>query len=155
MTIEKINMAVPVGHDTDSPGHSDPAAVEVADEAAELNTLIRGLLQAIHKREKVKLSEEARLLARNQFDVEIKGIVKRFVSNIASIVPDRQGRADIRVRMYADIMTAVKAASDDLTIRRAQRRTLHRWLSSAVGCILTMLVLVIAVLLYPHVAVGS
>jgi hypothetical protein len=152
MTIENINMAVPVGRDPVPVVLNDPAAAELASEAAELESLTHGLLQAIRKRDKTVWSQKARARQQNQFDVEIKGLVKRLATSIASVIPDRQGRSDIRVRIYSDLIAMLSAASKDITSRSARRQILRHWMWSVGGALFTGLLILDVVLLWPHIA---
>lgn len=152
MTIENINMAVPVGRDPVAVVLNDPAAAELASEAAELESLTHGLLQAIRKLDKAAWSQKARARQQNQFDVEIKGLVKRLASSIASVIPDRQGRSDIRVRIYSDLIAMVSSASKDIASRSARRRTLRHWMWSVGGALFTGLLILDVVLLWPYIA---
>ena len=135
MQIQNIDMSVPVGQGTADP--QEQAAVEVAADEAALGNLIAVTLEAMRERTRFAWTAQSRSRRRDQFEREIKSIVKRLASSSASVISDRNGRAEVRVRLYADLSSLAGAVIAEIDHREARVRLLRKcaWIG-AVGLVI-------------------
>ena len=122
MRIQNVNMAVPVGQ----PTANDAEALDT-EISTEMDALRERCVQAIRQRSRFSLSTRQRELRTQQFDVELKGIVKKLASTACSDIADRGIRTDIRVRLYTDLSTIAQAISTEVEATSLRQRRWRKW----------------------------
>lgn len=127
MRIHNVNMAVPVGR---------PPASEREQLDAELTTEMQALrercIQMIRQRGRFAFTERQRVLQQQQFEVEVKGIVKKLASAACVGISNRDMRTHARVKLYTDLSTIAQALTLEVELISARRRRRQQWLRAAV-----------------------
>ena len=118
MSIQNVNMAVPVGR----PSAAQDKAIE-SEVDAELEALRERCVQAVRQRMQPARTARQRDSRQHQFDTALKGIVKRLASAACNDIEDRDAKAAMRVRLYTDLSTVAQSICTEVDdISRHQRR---------------------------------
>ena len=151
MHIENVDMAVPVGH----PG--TPAAGDLETNISpEMAALRERCVNVVQQRYKRVFTARTRMARKRQFEVELKGIIKKLASTACIGIPDRDIKASVRIRLYTDLCTVTQAFCDEIEALGQRRRRRNRWLRAAM--LLTVLATGVAFglcLLDPSAASGG
>ncbi len=135
MRIQNVNMAVPVG--SPAARNTDHEEIE-AELSAEMHALQDRCIHAVRQRSRLTFTQQQRHLRQQQFDVELKGIVKRLASSACSNIADRDVKADLRARLYTDLSTVAQTISKEAAAAGERHRRLKIWWGSAVMLMLTI-----------------
>jgi hypothetical protein len=126
MRIQNVDMAVPVGR---------PAMAAADNIQAELSTEMEALRQrcahAIRQRCGRAWTAQQRTSRSNQFEVELKGIVKKLASTACSDISDRDARARMRISLYTDLSAIAQTICSEIDASHLRGRRRFRWLGGA------------------------
>lgn len=99
MTLQHVNMAVPVGRAMDSNASSD----RTSEDNPALAALRHDLYTLLVESSKGNWREKRRHSNASRYDSEIKALIKRFSAMVSKDIPDRKLRAAVRVRLYTEL----------------------------------------------------
>ena len=109
MHIEDVDMAVPVGH----PGTSAARDLET-EISADMAALRERCVNVVQQRYKRTFTARNQMARKRQFEVELKGIIKRLASTACIGIPDRDIKANVRIRLYTDLCIVAQAFCDEM-----------------------------------------
>ena len=134
MTIQNINMSVPVG----VPRVDNSSDEDVASEAAEVQQIIHNVVAAWQSRCRPSWKNATRRQRRLEFDRDMKAAVKRLSVSVASVVEEREARASVRVRVYSDLRALVDSLEHQLTAAERRHRNRWRWMLLGFGAVFAL-----------------
>ncbi len=115
MAIQHIDMAVPVGSAADDKRSGARAEADLAELEAmqvRLRSLVRSTCGLDWRR-------GARAQHRQQFGIEIRALIKKFASSQAAEIKDRNDRANVRARLYTELLALAQDLEEDVGRRQA------------------------------------
>lgn len=130
--MEEITLAVPNTF-SDSPGASAPSGTGPGGAPGELERMARAFLAAARSRDRLALTERTRRRRQENFELQLKRLVKTVASETAGTVPDRRARADVRTRIYAAMTVVVRLAAQDQRRTARRARLVLRWAMASAG----------------------
>ena len=145
MRVQTIDMTVTVGG---TPADDDELHDAIAIDEAQLDHMVVACLDAVQKRHRPAWSRRAYRARVEQFEREMKGIIKRWVSTTCEVVTDADTRKRLRVRQYGELALLMRQLSADTAARLARRRMLMSILVSLLALGFVASSAVLAVLLY-------
>ena len=126
MRIHNVDMAVPVGRPADTA--DDTIESEIS---AELEALRQRCARAVRQRCGWAWTAQQRTTRQQQFEVELKGIVKKLASTACSDVPDRDARASMRINLYTDLSAVAHTICGEIDASNQRERRRIKWLGGA------------------------
>ena len=115
MAIQHIDMAVPVGK---AVGDKD-AAARAAGDLAELEVMQARLRALVRATCSLEWRQSRRGQRQQQFDAEIRALIKKFSSAQAASIEDRNDRATVRAQLYTDLLALAQDLRMDVGARQA------------------------------------
>jgi hypothetical protein len=130
MRIQTIEMSVPVGADSTDDEQSDD---QFSTDNEQLEWLVSAFTGAHHKCHLFAWSAKAKAAQLDQFEREIKGIVKRWATVTTDAIADRNTRKQLRVRIYQDLMLFAHEVIADMNTRRVRQYGVRYWCAGIIG----------------------
>ncbi|MFT7653171.1 MAG: hypothetical protein ACI9ON_002165 [Limisphaerales bacterium] len=125
MTIHNIDMAVPLRQVESKQANAKEDAnlmSEVAQEAVELDKLAQEFLGIMRDKNKASWTRRQQQQRAERFELQLKGLIKRFSSGVATVLDDRTSRVRLRTRVYADLMSTLRILVSEHERSSAKKR---------------------------------
>ena len=132
--MEEITLSVPnTFSETPAAPRQGATTPEATPDA--LQRLASGFLAAARSRDRLAITERGRRRRQENFELEVKRLVKNVASETAAAVPNRRGRAEVRARVYRAMMVLMRLAAQDRARGVRRTRRVVRWAlaTAAVG----------------------
>jgi hypothetical protein len=125
MTTHNIDMAVPLRYVDSKQGNTKEdtyLSAEVAQEAVELDQLVQEFLGILRDKNKASWTRKQQQQRTERFELQIKGLIKRFSSGVATVLDDRSSRVRLRTRVYTDLMSTLRILDSEHERSSAKKR---------------------------------